>query len=49
MDNQDTTSNNDAVMLTRIEEMIKTHIAQIDELAEIADWKKYEKEPLPEK
>lgn len=32
MDNQDTP--NDAILLVRIEEMIKTHIAQIDKLGE---------------
>lgn len=30
----ETASNNDAVLLTRIEEMIKTHTSQIDELSE---------------
>ncbi|OGE19450.1 hypothetical protein A3J19_02185 [Candidatus Daviesbacteria bacterium RIFCSPLOWO2_02_FULL_41_8] len=30
----ETTSENDAVLLARIEEMIKTHLAQIDSLAE---------------
>lgn len=35
MDNQSSTpSDNDAVLLVRIEEMIKTHISQIDNLAE---------------
>ena len=30
----ETTSGNDAVLLVKIEEMIKTHLSQIDQLAE---------------
>ncbi len=36
MDNQNTDTSNDAVLLVRIEEMIKTHLSQIETLTEEA-------------